>query len=294
MKRREFFVTCSAAALATNGGLTSVFSADNTATTTTKSAVKSRYRIGICDWNLQANGDPKSFAVAKELGFDGVQISFNPTHAFTLRKKENYDVFLDAAKKSDMEIASMALGIFNSNPLATEPESEVWLDECLDAMAAMNVKQVLVAFFSKADLRDKPEAQKIVVEKLKKFAPKAEKLGKILAIESMLDANTHLEMLAAIDSPAVQIYYDECNMVNAGYPVYDDMETLLRAKVVSEIHFKEGGVRLGDGEIDFSRIKELLYKYDYKGWIIVEGATKGDWKESQMANVAYLKRLFAE
>ncbi|MCL2743927.1 MAG: sugar phosphate isomerase/epimerase [Planctomycetaceae bacterium] len=252
-----------------------------------------KFKVGICDWDLRATGNPAAFAVAKELGFEGVQVSYQPDGEFSLSKKENRKLFLEKAKESGVEIASLAMGILNSKPLATLPETTDWVEDCIEAMADMNVDQVLVAFFGEGDMKKKPEQQKPVIEKLKYLAPKAAAKKKILAVESYLNAEEHLKLLEAVGSDAVKVYYDEQNMLTMGYPIYEDLETLLKAKVVSEIHFKEYGALLGQGKVDFNKIKALLEKYGYTGWAVAEASVKekSDWKESQKSNAEYMKRL---
>jgi sugar phosphate isomerase/epimerase len=251
-----------------------------------------RFRIGICDWDLHASGNPDAFAVAKEFGFEGVQVSYQPDGHFSLSKPENRKIFLDAAEKAGVAIASLAMGVLNNRPLATVPEAEGWIENCVEAMTDMNLKEVLLAFFGDGDIKDKTDSRKIVVEKLKRLAPKAAKQGKTLGIESHLNAAEHLEMLQAIGSDFVKVYYDEQNMLTKGYPIYDDLELLLKEKAVCQIHLKEYNARLGEGKVDFLKIRTILEKYDYRGWVVAESSVKGNWKESQAANAVFMKKIF--
>jgi sugar phosphate isomerase/epimerase len=145
---------------------------------------KTPWKIGICDWDLQASGTMNSFAVAKELGFEGVQVSYQPDGTDSLADKANRSTFLVAAKESGVSIASLAMGLLNGRPLATTPEAEGWVADCIDAMVDMNVHQTLLAFFGVGDMNEQKEHQPLVIEKLKRRAPLAEKNKKILAVES--------------------------------------------------------------------------------------------------------------
>jgi sugar phosphate isomerase/epimerase len=254
---------------------------------------KKKFKIGICDWDLHAMGSPDSFAVAKELGFEGVQVSYQPNGKYSLAKKENRPLFLEKAKESGIEIASLGMAILNSKPLATVPETVDWVADCIDAMADMNIQQVLLAFFGNGDMKKQPEHQKIVIEKLKALAPKAAAKNKILAVESYLNAEEHLKLLEAVGSNSVKVYYDEQNMLTMNYPVYEDLELLLKEKAISQIHFKEYGALLGQGKIDFNKIKALLEKYGYYDWVVAEASVKKEsgWKESQRNNAEYMKNL---
>ena len=252
---------------------------------------KASWKIGICDWDLRATGRLSSFAIAKELGYEGVQVSYQPTGPDSLANKENRPKFLAAAKENGVEIASLALGLLNGSPLATTPEAEGWVEDCIDAMVEMNVDQVLVAFFGKADLTENKDQLPLATEKLKRLAAIAEKKNKILAVESYLSAEDHLKLLDAIDSDAVKVYYDVTNSKNKGYDIFHEMKLLGSRKLISEIHFKEDRVRLGGGEIDFTKVCDMLVGMDYKGWLVVESSAPGDWKESHIANATFIRKL---
>ena len=283
IQRRHFLqTTATLSCLPFLSGVTGVFGQEQ----------RKPYKIGICDWDLGATGNPKSIALAKELGFDGVEVSYQPEGEFSLSQPKNRELFLATAKKESIEIASLAMGILNEVPLATAEPTEGWVADCIDAMDAMKVKNVLLAFFGNGDIKDNVESRNKAIEKIKRLAPKAAEKKVTLGIESYLNAKEHLEMLEKIGSDAVKIYYDEQNMLTKEYPIYDDMELLLKEKAICQLHCKEYGSRLGQGKVDFPRIRDLLEKYDYRGWLIVETSVEGDWKESQKANVAYLRKIF--
>ena len=278
MKRREFLSIAAG----------SFFLAD--AVTLFAADARASWKVGICDWDLRASGQPSAFAVAKELGFDGVQVSYNPGgQGNSLANKENRQKFLDAAKESGVGIASLAMGILNNDALATTLEAEGWVEDCIDAMDDMDVDRVLLAFFGNGDMNQNKGHQPLVIEKLKRLGPIAAKKGKILGVESYLSAEDNLKLLDAIDCDAVKIYYDVQNSTNMGYDIYREIELL--GNLICEIHFKQDHCRLGDGDIDFPRVCELLEKIGYEGWLVVESAAPGDWKESHTANAKFVKGL---
>ena len=256
---------------------------------------KTPWKLGICDWDLRASGQTSSFAVAKELGFEGVQVNYQTDGPEALSDKANRPKFLAAAKKAGIAIPSFAIGFMNGLPLATTQEGEGYILGCFEAMEEMDIERVLVPFFPpNADMNEHKEHQPLVVEKLKRLAPVAEKKKKILAVESYLSAEDNLKLLDAIGSDAVKVYYDVRNSSNKGYNIFSEMELLGSKKLISEIHFKEDTCRLGDGEIDFPKVCATLEKIRYEGWIVVEGAAPGDWKESQAANARFVKKLIGK
>jgi len=267
---------------------------------------KKPFKIGICDWDVYATGDPKSLAIARELGFDGVEVTFAPEGEFSLSKPENRKLFLETAQKESVEISSFAMGILNEVPLATVESVEGWIADCIEAMAEMKVKTVLLPFFFNGDIKDNVEGRNKVIEKFKRLAPLAEKKNVVLGIESFLGAREYLAMLEKIGNKAAMIYYDVTNMffrenmTFAEYPIYDDLEMLLKEKVVCQIHCKENYAQLGQGKIDFRRVRDLLEKYDYQGWLVAETfpwtelTEAGHWKEFLKKDVAFLRKTFNE
>ena len=251
---------------------------------------KTPWKIGICDWDLRATGRSNSFAVAKELGFEGVQVSYQPEGPDSLLDRANRAKFLAAAKASGIAIASFCVGLFNGRPLATTPEAEGWGVDCLNAMDEMDVAGVLIPFFGEADMTEHKDHWPLVVEKFKRLAAIAEKKKKVLAIESYLTAEDHIKMIDAVGSDAVKVYYDVRNSKNKNYDIFREMELLGSKKLISEIHFKDNS-RLGDGDIDFTKVKATLEKVGYEGWVVIESSVTGDWRESQTANAQFTKKL---
>src|SRR5207237_9024411 len=143
--------------------------------------------------------DIKSFAVAKQIGLDGVQVSLNTASDYEhLRKPALQQQFKDAARLSGVQIGGLAIGLLNQIPYKSDPRTEAWVQDSVDVAKALGVKNILLAFFSNNDLRNDPQGTRVVVERLKAVAPKAEKAGVVLGIESWLSAPEHLAILDAV------------------------------------------------------------------------------------------------
>ena len=92
----------------------------------------------------------------------------------------------------------------------------------------------------------------------------------MLGIESYLNADEHIRILDAVDSPAVQVYYDVANMNQMGYDIYREIRQLGRDRIC-QIHCKENGYLLGQGKIDFQKVKEAIDEIGWQGWLVIEG-----------------------
>ncbi len=252
-----------------------------------------RYKIGACDWSIGKANDPASFALAREIGLDGLQINLGSTaDDLRLRQPAVQKLYLEAAHKTGIEIASLAIAELNNVPYKSDERTVRWVSDSVDACRALGAKVVLLAFFVKGDLVGDEPGIAEVVRRLKTVAPKAEKAGVVLGIESWLSTEKHLEIIDRVGSPAVKVYYDVCNSNDRGYDIYTDIRRLGKSRIC-EFHAKENGCLLGEGKVDFKRMREALEDIDYEGWIQIEGAIpKGKTVlESYQANSKYLRQV---
>ena len=235
-------------------------------------ASKSRFTIGACDWSIGPAGDIAVFEVAKKIGLDGVQLSLNTkTDHEHLRRPEVQRSFKEAANRAGVQIGGLAIGLLNEIPYKSDVRTEQWVQDSVDVAKALGVKNILLAFFSNNDLKDDPQGTKVVIERLKAVAPKAEKAGVVLGIESWLSASEHIAILDAVGSPAVQVYYDVCNASVRGYPIFEEIRTLGKDRIC-EFHLKENGHLLGHGQVDLPKVRQVIDDIGYMGWLHMEGA----------------------
>jgi sugar phosphate isomerase/epimerase len=284
--RRQMLVRGSqaAAALALASPLAPLFAAPQ----------QRRYKIGACDWSIGKMATPACFEVAKDIGLDGVQVSLGTaSDDMRLRQPAVQQEYREAARRHGQEIASLAIGELNSVPYKSDPRTEAWVSDCVDVLQALGVKVVLLAFFGKGDLVGDEAGQAEVVRRLKKVAPKAEKAGVVLGLESWLSAEDTVRLMDRVGSPAVQMYYDVCNSTDRGYDICKEIRWLGK-KRICEFHMKENGALLGQGKVDFRRVREAIEDIGYEGWMQIEGALppKARMLESYVANRKFLQGIF--
>ena len=168
-----------------------------------------------------------------------------------LRQPEVQKAYREAAKRTGLEIASLAIGEMNSVPLKSDPRGRQWLAESIDVCtgpgAAGGVGRLLLQGRSghEADRRDRPP----VVQVLKDVAPKAEKRESPIGLENYLSAEDNMRIIERVGSPAVKVYYDVGNSTDKGRDVVKEIRTL--GKLICEFHAKDAGYMLGQGRIDF-------------------------------------------
>ena len=235
-------------------------------------ARKKPYRIGACDWSLGKGSAVEALAVARQIGLDGVQVSLGTAaNDMHLRRPDIQQAYRDAAKKYGVQVAGLAIGELNRVPYKSAPETEAWVSDSIDVAQAMNCKVILLAFFDKGDLKGDKAGQQEVIARLRKVAPKAERVGVILGIESWLSAREHLDLIEAVGSKNVRVYYDVANAQKMGYDIYAEMAQLGSA-YICEVHAKENDSLLGQGKVDFTRVRQVLDDMGYAGWVQIEGA----------------------
>ena len=260
----------------------------------TDRSLASKYQIGACDWSVGRQLSPEAFERAKQIGLHGIQVSYNTgKDEKGLSVPETLQAIRDASARTGVKVSSLAIGELNRVPYKSQPKTEEWVWNSVNAAKALGVKVILLAFFSDGDLRNDNAGKKAVIERLKKVAPHAEKQGITLGIESWLSGQEHLDIIHAVGSKAVKVYYDFRNSTDAGHDIFKEIP-MLGKDMICEIHMKENGQRLGEGPLDWPRVAKAVKDIGYEGWMQIEGATPqgAEIIPAYQHNLNYLKGLF--
>ena len=251
------------------------------------------FKIGGCEWML-GRCEPSSLEVARKIGLDGIQMAMGTGPNYVdFRQFDVQRAYLEAVKKTGLAISSASLAWMNTMPLKSDPRAAQWLADSIDAGKALGLPMIMPACFGPGDL-DMANRQEIdrVVRVLQGAAPKAEKAGMILGLESYLSAEDNLRILERVGSTAVKVYYDVGNSTDKGRDVLQEIPLL--GKLICEFHFKDANFRLGQGRIDFRKVRNVLDKIEYSGWIHIEAATPHGAAVDYAADHRYLRGIFPE
>ena len=254
-----------------------------------------QFRLGACDWSIGPRLNPETFTIAKKIGLQGLQVSYNTNKDEQgLSNPDTLQAIRQASERTGVKIAGLAIGELNRIPYKSEARTEEWVWKSIDAAKALGAPVILLAFFGNGELREDEAGQKKVIERLKQVAPHAEKQGITLGIESYLSAQDHLKIIDAVGSKAIRVYYDSRNSADAGYDIYKEIP-LLGKDLICELHMKENGFRLGEGTIDWPRVGTLLKQIGYQGWMQIEGATPqgAEVVACYQQNRLYLETIFS-
>ncbi len=250
------------------------------------------FRIGACDWSLGKAGQITALELAEQIGLDGVEVSFNSGSQNNLRSEEVRQQYLAEAKRRNVEISSLAIGEMNHVPYATDPRAEGWVTDSIDVMKRLGVHVILLPFFMEGEIKGNDSLQTAVIQRLKRVAPKAEKAGVVLGLETALGADDHLRILDRVGSEAVRVYYDVSNMLRRGYDIYKEIPQL--GDRICQLHMKEKGCLLGHGDVDFVRVRKAIEAIGYRGWLVIESARVNgrDVVDCYRENLAFLHGVF--
>lgn len=280
--RRDFLVSL---------GLTSAALLGREASPGFAAQKKAAFKVGVTDWNLQQEGKIESIALAKKLGFDGVQVSIGvgidklPLSDPALQKQ-----FLDESRRVGLPIASLCLEVLHRNILKSDPLGQRWVADSIPIAKKMGVTVILLPFFGKGALKTQAEMD-YVGDALREIAPQAEREKVILGLEDTISARDNVRIMERSKSPAVLTYYDVGNSTVNGFNVVEEIRWLGRERIC-EMHLKDNPHYLGKGTIDFPAVVAALNDIGFSEWAQLETDSPSKSVEKDMAvNLSFIRAL---
>jgi sugar phosphate isomerase/epimerase len=332
MTRRQMLALAgSAAALTLSAPVASlVAQAPTTAPVLTSGAPPRPKRFKVAGDDLFLNNrrqNPQAFSIAAKAGLDGVVVDMgsmvsppdanaNQTSAERVRGKSLSNKLRDpalrqtyfkASRDTGLEIAALGFFALYAWVYPDLPVAVQMGEEWVDMLVKMDCKLGFMPLTpGPAALADKShqDVWKRTVEVFKKFTPAAEKAGVVLGIElNHLDADGYKRCLDEIGSPAVKAYYNPGRALESKLDAYKDIRALGKDRICA-LHLEQGSVppedferRLGDGLIDFKKLREAIMEIEWGGWMSIarsrlKGTTSADTNMS--ANGKFVHDLFPE
>ena len=250
-----------------------------------------RFRVGVTDWNLRQTAKIESVALAKKLGFDGVQISIG--RKMELNDKALQQNFLAESKRLGQPLTSLCLDILHVNGLKSDPLGQRWTAEAIPIAKAMGIKVILLPFFGKWALKTQAEMD-FVGDALKEIAPAAQKAGVILGLEDTISARDNVRIMERSKSPAVLTYYDVGNSTQQGFDVIEEIRWLGN-KRICEVHLKDNPGYMGQGKINFTAVVNALAEIGFDKWAQLEcDAPSGSVENDMTKNLGFIRGVIAE
>jgi sugar phosphate isomerase/epimerase len=256
-------------------------------------AKRSKLKFGVTDWNLRMTGKVEAVAMAKQIGFAGVEVSLG-------RKPGGDKLPLDddaliaqynaAFKAQGIVCAGTCLDILHVNYLKSDKLGQKWVADSIPVSKKLGAKVILLPFFGKGALQT-PAEMDYVGDFLKEVAPEAKKHGVTFGLEDTLSAENNVRIMDRSKSPAVKVYYDVGNSTNGGFDIIKELNWLT-AKRICQIHLKDNPSYLGEGKIKFPEVMSAIMELGFEGFANLETDSPSKKVDDDMKrNLAYVERL---
>jgi sugar phosphate isomerase/epimerase len=248
------------------------------------------YKVGVVDLMILKRQKLGAFPLAKTVGADGLEVDMGG-----LGDRETFDnqlaidsirlQFLAKAKEQHLEITSLAMTGFYAQSFATRPTYQRMVGDCIKTMQQMGVKIAFLPLGVNADLSRHPELRPVIVERLKVIGKMAEAAGVIIGIETSLDAKGDRQLLKDVGSPAIRIYFNFANALDAKRDLYKELR-ILGAANICQIHCSnsDGYWLQNDKAIDLKKVKETLDEMGWGGWLVIERSRDANDPKNVKAN----------
>lgn len=243
-------------------------------------------KYGITQWSFP-NG-LFAFDIAKEAGFDGVQIETGlETTAYYLRDPTMQRLYKEKAKQCELEIISivdndmMHVGCQGDKDQTEYKQSIKAIDFTIEAAAAMGCERIMLPMFFRSQIiPGKPETFDRAVEVLQYACARAEEEGILVQVETSISAQEQKRLLRLVNKPNLVNYYDSQNLY--WYEGLDAVKELRELMPVNgpEMHICDGwgvmtpqtngGRLLGTGEAHFEEQMKIICEFGWDGWLIAE------------------------
>lgn len=254
-----------------------------------------RPHIGVTDWNLKKTGELDAVALAKSLGFEGVQVSLGRKPIDDKLALDNAEIqgqYLARAKQEKIALAGTCLDILHVNYLKSDKLGQKWVADGIPITKKLNAKVMLLPFFGKGALETQQERD-YVGDVLKEIAGEAERAGVLLGLEDTISAEDNVRIMERTKSPAVLVYYDVGNSNRNGFDVPKEIRWLGKSRIC-QMHLKDRGY-IGDGPIDFTAVMKAIADIGYAGFANLEtSAPSGSIEDDMRRNLKAVREYWAK
>jgi sugar phosphate isomerase/epimerase len=254
-------------------------------------AAKTKVPVGVTDWNLRLSAQPEAVAMAKQCGFQGVQVALGRDlvgDKLPLDNAEIQQTYLDEAEKHGIELTSTCVDRLHNNYLKNDKLGQKWVRDGIRITKALGLEVMLLPFFGKGALQTRAEMD-YVGDALRDIGPEAEAQGVILGLEDTISAEDNVYIMERSRSKAVWTYYDIGNSSLQGFDPVQEIRWLGKPRIC-EVHIKDNPHYLGEGKIDLPGVVKALADIGYERWTVLETSSPSKNISADMKkNLAYFR-----
>ena len=255
-------------------------------------AEPAKLRIGVTDWNLKLGAKPEAVALASQLGFDGIQVSFGRRLVDDKLPLDNPELiahYRELSAQHKIPLDGTCVDKLHDNGLKSDKLAVRWVLDSIRITKALGTDVLLLPFFGKWAILN-PAERDAVGDAVRDLAPEAEKAGVILGLEDTISAEDNVRIMDRARSKNVLVYYDIGNSTKAGFDVVKEIRWLGKARIC-QIHLKDNPNYMGEGTINFTEVVKAIRDIGFTGYCNLETDTKaGSTVEADMRkNLAFIR-----
>ena len=249
---------------------------------------------GISIWSFPEQSLLKSFKLAKDAGFEGVEVALSQDGELGLSVTEKELLKIkEQANDSGISLYSVASGLYWGNWLTSNEKDERErakdiVKKHLDVAKTLGADTILVVpgcvnadFEIPGKIVDYKTAYERSFEAINELKTHAEKVGVSIGLENvwnkfLLSPMEMRDFIDKIDSDFVGSYFDVGNVLYSGYPEH---WIRILAEKIKKVHFKDyrvaagglhGFVDLLAGDVNYPEVMKALKEVGYDGWVTAE------------------------
>lgn len=262
-----------------------------------------RYKIAACDWMMLKRQKLGEFKLSHEIGADGVEMDMGglgkrDTFDNKLHQAHFQELFRRTAVQYGIEVPSVAMSGFYGQSFLKHANYRVLVDDCIKTMQVMGAKVAYLPLGGCGNEWKTDDKQRnLLANRLHVAGEMAHAEGLVIGIRTGMSAKEDVAFLKQIDSEGVRIYFSVQEALDNKRDLYKELKTLGK-KRICQIHLSEtDGVTLPHSpNIDMPRVKQLLDRMGWSGWLVVERSRNAkdvrNVKKNFGENVKYLKEVF--
>ncbi len=248
---------------------------------------------GISIWSFAETDLRKCMLLAKEAGFDGIELALDENGAVSMNStKEDILKVKAMASEIGLELYSVASGLYwTYNYTSANEENVARAKEItkkqLEVASRLGCDTILVVpgavevAFDPGEVVEYDVAYERALSALRELAPVAESLNVSIGVENvwnrfLLSPMEMADFIDKVGSKFVGSYFDVGNVLFSGYP--EHWIKILNSRI-KKVHFKDyrraagdlhGFVDLLAGEVNWPAVMAKLDSIGYDGWVTAE------------------------
>lgn len=238
----------------------------------------------------------EEFKTAAEIGFDSIEwIVEEPLATNSLMSKVGNMEVISVIENTQVQVNFICADIFMGNPLYDFNKEGLFdkvklLNEITLRAKEVGASCVEIPFVDNSSLNTADKIHK-AVEVLQASLNYATDIDMVLALETDLDSENQVNLVAEINHKSLRLNYDIGNSASLGYDPIVELDAY--GKLIANVHIKDrvlGGstVPLGEGSADIPRVLNHLSDIGYQGDFILQAARRGD---DVLAAKGYLEKV---